>query len=154
MEHRVSVARDYEEDARGRITKRDKNPNVTHTFSKMGLVKVQKGDRAGNITGSYIRAEIQVGPGPRQVSVDDLKELLETEEPIVAPSPEHRGQLEYPGPNMTIELGSADTQWKRKEIEEIIEIVEGEKPKRGRPKKDAGETSSGNGPATTGSVDS
>lgn len=154
MEHLVQKSRNFTEDENGKALSLD-DSGVTHKFWKTGIIRKNEGGQPGKIVGEYVTARIEVGSGPRQVSVGDLEELLETEEPLIAPPPDQRGQRQYAGPKMTIRLGPADNEWKRKEIEEIISIVRGEeKPKRGRPKKDAGKIGTGNGPAAAGSADS
>lgn len=154
MEHSVQRSRNYMEDDKGKALSLD-DSGVSHKFWKMGMIRKNEGGQPGKIVGEYVTADIEVGNGPRQVTVEDLEELLETEEPLVAPSADQRGMRQFVGPKVTIALGSGDNQWKRKEIEEIIATVKGEeKPKRGRPRKDAGATDSGDGPSATGSTGS
>lgn len=170
MEHIISESRDYVENDKGQLLKKLQK-RLSHRFYKMDLLKVKKkGDRKGNIVGSHISTEIQVGNGPRQVSVERLKQLLEDGEPIWAPddrngppipgigqrSGENRSNKRIEGPKLTIRLGSGPGEWKPKEIQEIIDTIEAEKPKRGRPKekKSVGQTRSGNGSASSRATDS
>ena len=154
MEYLAQKSRNYMEDDKGKALQMD-DSGVAHKFWKMGMVRKNEGGQPGKIVGEYVSARIEVGDGPRQVTVEQLEELLDTEEPMRAPGPDQRGMRQYKGPKVTIELGSADNQWKRKEIEEIIATVKGgEKPKRGRPKKDAGTDNSGNGPSKAGGTSS
>jgi len=151
MEHLVQKPRNYTEDGQGKALSVDDSA-VAHKFWKTGMVRKNEGGTPGKIVGEYVTAKIEVGGGPRQVSVEDLENLLETEEPMVAPSAAQRGRSEFSGPKMTIRLGPGDNEWKRKEIEEIIRTVKGEeKPKRGRP-KNADKASTGDGPAEAGAA--
>lgn len=153
MEYRKIMSRDYTENEKAQKLGVDSHP--AWKFWKMGLVRKNEGNgQEGRIVGSYVTAEIVVGRGTRQVTLDDLKNLLETGEPLMAPRDTERGNKAIPGPRVDIKLGSGDGAWSPAEIKEIISIVEDDKPKRGRPKKNAGKTDAGDGPTGAGSVDS
>jgi hypothetical protein len=153
MEYQKIMSRDYTENEKGQKLGTKQVPSWK--FWKMGLVSKNEGNgQHGRLVGNYVTAEIEVGRGPRQVTVEDLEDLLESGGPIVAPTAEQRGNKAITGPKIEIALGSGEKAWSPAEIKEIIAMVEGEKPKRGRPKKDDGKTNSGNGPAGAGSTDS
>lgn len=124
--------------------------NMNRWF-KFGDVRTQD----GRIYGRQIVARVDITPKPfpetlsnarkpRQVTIEELKELLDGGPAIVRVTEGQR-----PREDLRIELGSAANQWKREEIEEIIGAYE-DKPKRGRPPKESKDdesTDSGDGPA-------
>lgn len=120
---------------------------------KFGDLRTQDGRLYGrqivarvDITPTPFPEELSNGRKPRQVTVEELKELLDGSPPIVRKSDGQR-----PREDLRIEIGSGPDQWTRAELEEIISAYE-EKPRRGRPpkeEKDAESTGSGDGPAST-----
>lgn len=128
--------------------------NMNRWF-KFGDVRTQD----GRIYGRQIVTRIDITPTPfpeslsgarkpRQVTVEELKELLDGGPPIVRATEGQR-----PREDMRIEIGPNQNQWTRQEVEEIIAAHEGkkeDKPKRGRPPKESKDdesTDSGDGPA-------
>lgn len=129
--------------------------NMNRWF-KFGDVRTQDGRIYGrqivtrvDITPTPFPENLSNGRKPRQVTIEELKELLDGGESIVRTTDGQRARED-----MRIELGPAENQWKREEIEEIIAAYEGkqeDKPKRGRPPKESKNdesTDSGDGPAS------
>ena|SRR6056297_652849 len=140
MQHIAMASRNYKEDDKGKALSVDAS-QIAHKFWKMGVVRKNEGGTPGKIVGEYMTARIEVGGGPRQVTVEDLENLLETKQPMMAPPADLRGQGNVPGPVVTIRLGYGNNEWTEDEIKEIISTVKG--------KKNAGTTGSGNGPTRT-----
>jgi hypothetical protein len=142
--------RNFVENDKGKVLKR-KPGKTAWKFWKLTEIKVEKGSRAGTRVGNYITAKIGIGDGPKQMSPDRLREVLDGKPFTVVTDNGIDNRTD-----VHVEVGEGPGRWSRKAIEKILEIVDPQEPKRGpgRPKKNAGATDSGDGPASTGSTDS
>ena len=87
-------------------------------FYKMGREK--KAD--GQETPLHIVTQFSVGSGKSQVSIFDLKRLIDTGGKIVKMHED--GNVNRPREDVSVRLGDDDRSWTKEELTEIVELVE------------------------------